>query len=425
VADYFWDDARQRRALEASLLDLFRSWGYSDVITPLFEYADTIALRSTPEMQSGMVRFVDRDGSTLALRSDMTISIARLVGTRLHDWPMPQRFCYSGSVYRHTEVQAGQQREFHQAGIELIGSNNPLADAEVLTLTMEALAAAGLRHARLAVGHLGYFHGLLDALQLPPVLQEQLLAAVDRNSAAGLNAFLNDAPLTNEQRRTLAELPHLSGDNAPGILAHAGRLCLNDAMSAALANLEEILDAQARLGALESIYLDLTEIHDLGYYTGVTFEALTPQIGFPIASGGRYDKLVGSFGHSQAAVGVALNLDRMLLALRQLGMGSDCLMNRRVRLVVSTRKDLACLAILDAWRKHRLSIEIDVSERNSDELAQYATQTGMDYALEWQGGGFMAFATGRNGQHGRSSVPAEEAHDWIRTICAEEASSDS
>ncbi len=424
VADYFWDDARQRRSLEDSLLALFRSWGYGDVLTPLFEYADTITLRSTPEVQSSVMRFVDRDGSTLALRSDMTISVARLVGTRLHDWPMPQRFCYAGSVFRHTEAQTGQQREFHQAGVELIGAHNPLADAEVLALTTQALNAAGLHCTRLAVGHIGYFRGLLQELQLPQPQQEQLLSAVDRNSDAGLDAFLRDAPLTAEQRRSLVELPRLSGDDAPGILAHAARLCLNDEMTGALENLAEILDALARLGAKESVYLDLTEIHDLGYYTGITFEALTPQIGFPLASGGRYDHLVGSFGHSQPAVGVALNLDRVLLARRQLRDGSDHLTARLRRLVVSTRNDRACFSLLADWRRQRLIVEIDTAERAENALLQYAAQAGFDYALAWQGDGFLAFHTSSGAPGNGLFVPANDAQGWLQAVCAGELGDD-
>jgi len=89
-----------------------------------------------------MCRFLDRDGSMLALRADMTIPVARLVATRLHDCALPQRFCYAGSVFRDVEPRAGQQREFWQAGVELIGSAAPDADAEVLALTARALVEA-------------------------------------------------------------------------------------------------------------------------------------------------------------------------------------------------------------------------------------------------------------------------------------------
>ncbi len=317
VADYFWQQAHIRRFLMTDLIDLFRSWGYLEVMPPAFEYAETLDLRASPALRGELYRFVDRDGSTLALRADMTIPVARLVGTRLHDMPMPQRFSYAGSVFRYGETQAGMQREFRQAGIELIGAGEPAADAEVLALTVRGLEQAGLTDVRLAVGHLGYFDALVGELALPEDAQLALLEAIDRNSDAALAGFLQQTALDGAQRSVVARLPHLSGEATEEILTLAAALCLNDAMRDALANLRAVLDALALHALDRPLYLDFTEIHNLGYYTGLTFEALTPGLGFPVASGGRYDNLVGSFGPPQPAVGSALLIDRILLALRQ------------------------------------------------------------------------------------------------------------
>jgi ATP phosphoribosyltransferase regulatory subunit len=203
VADYFWQEAHRRRQLEGALLAVFRSWGYGDVIPPSFEYADTIARRGSAELQGELCRFLDRDGSILALRADMTIAVARLVGTRLHDWPMPQRFCYAGSVFRDAEPRAGQQREFWQAGIELIGSANHTADAEVLALTAQALQVVGLADFRIVLGQMQYFNGLLQALGLNAAQQTQLQTAVDRNSEAELAAFLAEVALSPALERAV------------------------------------------------------------------------------------------------------------------------------------------------------------------------------------------------------------------------------
>ncbi len=126
-------------------------------------------MRAGSELESEVYRFLDRDGSTLALRADMTIPVvSRLVATRLHDCAMPQRFCYAGSVFRYTEPQAGLQREFAQAGIRLIGSRSPQADAEVMALTARALQSADISQFKLVVGQMQFFDGLLEALNLAP-----------------------------------------------------------------------------------------------------------------------------------------------------------------------------------------------------------------------------------------------------------------
>lgn len=382
VADYFWGEAYERRSLEATLLSVFRRWGYSDVVTPAFEYADTLSARGGRELQSELCRFLDRDGSMLALRADMTIPVARLVGTRLHDAPSPQRFCYSGSVFRDVEPRAGQQREFWQAGIELLGSAAPEADAEVLALTAHALEAAGITHFRLVLGQMQYFDGLLRALQLTPVAQSQLTQAIDRNSEPELEAFLRATRLPRRQQRALAELPRLGGANIDDILHRAVRLALNQPMQAAIVNLRAICDVLAAFGVLEHVTLDLSEIHNLGYYTGITFEALAPGVGFRIASGGRYDNLIGTFGAPQPAVGAAMGLERVLLA-RRLGAAPPPPRPLPPDLVVAAANRPSALAFVASARAAGLIVVLDLAHRSGDALCAYARTLGAPAAIDW------------------------------------------
>jgi ATP phosphoribosyltransferase regulatory subunit len=381
VADYFWQEAHRRRELEQGLLVVFRAWGYGDVIPPSFEYADTIARRGSAELQAELCRFLDRDGSMLALRADMTIAVARLVGTRLHDWSMPQRFCYAGSVFRDVEPRAGQQREFRQAGIELIGSASHEADAEVLALTAQALQAVGLADFRIVLGQMQYFNGLLQALELTGEQQSQLQAAVDRNSEAELAAFLAEVALPAAGKRAVTELPALSGSDVTGILDRAARLCLNATMQAAVDNLRAISGVLAAHGVLPQVSLDLTEIHNLGYYTGITFEVLAPGIGYRLASGGRYDNLVGSFGAPQPAVGAAFGLERLLLALED---GSDRTPAPLPADVLVAGGDRAgCILLINRLRGLGLTVVVDLQGRRGESLWQLAQQQRIGCALDY------------------------------------------
>lgn len=381
VADYFWEEAFRRRALEQTLLSHFRRWGYSDVLPPTFEYADTIAARGNRALQSEMCRFLDRDGSMLALRVDMTIAVARLVGTRLHDWAMPQRFCYAGSVFRDVEPRAGQQREFRQAGVELIGSAAPEADAEVLALTASALRDLHLADFRIVVGQMQYFDGLLQALQLGPERRALLQQAIDRNSEAELASFMQGATFTRRQQRAVQELPALSGPDIPHILARAERLCLNTTMHAAVLNLRAICAVLAAYGVLDHVSLDLTEIHNLGYYTGITFEALAPGVGYRLASGGRYDNLVGSFGPPQPAVGVAFGLERLLLALPQRATHTPGPLAPDI--LVATHNDPRCFALIEYARGLGLHVAVAFGPHSDGALWTVAQRQGIACALEW------------------------------------------
>ena len=129
-----------------------RRWAYVEVIPPTFEYAETLAAEAGTQLAEELYRFFDRDGRALALRPDLTIPTARLAGSKLYDQPLPQRFFYTGPAFRYEEPRAGRQREFWQAGIELIGAASPDADAEVLAFAAQALSASSARqfplHAR-------------------------------------------------------------------------------------------------------------------------------------------------------------------------------------------------------------------------------------------------------------------------------------
>jgi ATP phosphoribosyltransferase regulatory subunit len=401
VADYFWQEAFRRRSLEQALLAVFRSWGYGDVIPPSFEYADTFGRRGSAELQSELCRFLDRDGSMLALRADMTIAVARLVGTRLHDWSMPQRFCYAGSVFRDVEQRAGQQREFGQAGVELIGSAAPAADAEVLALTAAALRAVGLHDFRIVIGQMQYFNGLLQALQLDMSRQLQLLRAVDRNSEAELAAFLDEAALPQPVALTVRELPGLSGADVITLLDRAGHLCLNQTMEAAVDNLRAICTALQAHGVLDSVSLDLTEIHNLGYYTGITFEVLAHGVGYRLASGGRYDNLVGSFGEPQGAVGAAFGLERLLLALEDGAARTPAPIPPDVLVAGGDRAD--CIELINRARRLGLHVAVDLQERRGEELWLLAAAQGIGCAVDYSEASISLWTAAGAGSAGECS----------------------
>ncbi|MBX3050516.1 MAG: ATP phosphoribosyltransferase regulatory subunit [Caldilineaceae bacterium] len=397
VADYFWEEALQRQELIAELLATFRRWGYGDVIPPAFEYATSLSAQASAGLQAEMYRFLDRDGKTLALRPEFTTPVARLVGTRLHDWPMPQRFCYAGSVFRYVDPQAGRQREFWQAGVELFGAASPDADAEVLALTAEAMAVAGLRDYRIVLGQIRYFSGLLAALDLTDAQSEALRWAIERKSEPALNDFLRDMPLGAGQRQAVEALPGLSGGDIQRVMDQAERHCLNGEMHRALVNLRAVVDAADGYDILNSVVLDLTEIRSLGYYTGISFEALAPESGFSIGSGGRYDDLVGHFGPAQPAVGVALGVDRLLLACqRQSGTPSTPQPTRPHALVLSAHNQ-AAMAQVQSWRAQGYRLQVEVNGRGLTDVLAYAARIGVGQVLAWETDRFLAYHPNADG----------------------------
>ncbi len=312
IIDRFWEEAAHLRAVAETLRGVFRRWGYTEFIPPTFEYAETLNTGAGPLLQEQMYRFFDRDGKMLVLRPDMTIPTARLVGSKLFDQPFPQRFFYSGQVFRYNEPRAGLQREFYQAGVELIGVASVEGDGEILALAVESFHALNLRDFRLVLGQMEFFRGLLDALNLPPKAADELRSALDRKSAPDVQRFITRWGIQGPARRALLRLPYLHGGE--DVLLQAREIALNARMEAALDRLHALKRVLDIHGIIPYVTLDLAEVRGMAYYTDITFEGFVPGLGVSLLSGGRYDDLVGKFGPPQPAVGFAIALDRALRA---------------------------------------------------------------------------------------------------------------
>ncbi len=372
VADLFFAAAEQKLALEATLRDLFARWGYRPVIPPTFEYADMLASVAGVRLAEEMYRFFDRDGRALALRPDLTIPTARIAGVKLYDQPLPLRFSYVGNVFRYEEPRAGQRREFTQAGVELIGAPGSPADAEVIALLAASLQASGLPTFRITLGQIGFFRGLLAALRLPPEAADRLRVAVDRKSQAGVEAVLAELDGDERARRLLTALPALFG--GPAVLDAAASLAWNPEMTAAVENLCQAWEWLERYGVAEHVTLDLGQVRGMAYYTGVVFEAFAPGVGFPLASGGRYDGLIGHFGPDRPAVGFALAVDRLLVALDRTG---GAVASSPVAAIFQGCEHAECLALVQRARALGARVALDVLSRPAEDLLAYARSQGI------------------------------------------------
>jgi ATP phosphoribosyltransferase regulatory subunit HisZ len=221
------------------------------------------------------------------------------------------RFCYLSHAYRAVRPQRGQQREFLQAGIELIGASAPAGTAEVLEVLCAALDAAGLTRARIGLGDAGLFRKALEAMQAKEDAQGRVLEALERHDFVALEAEVNELGLDESKRDVLIALPQLRG--GPEVINRAIELGGDD-ISIATSRLRETAEAIASKGISERVIFDLGLVRDLGYYTGATFEVYDPALGHIIGGGGRYDDLLGRFGRALPACGFALFVERLHVA---------------------------------------------------------------------------------------------------------------
>jgi ATP phosphoribosyltransferase regulatory subunit len=293
--DFLPDEMRELRAISDALRHAFERAGYGEVWTPALEYEDVLTRGDERSLGAGY-RLFDDHGQVLVLRPDMTISIARVVASRLRDVPEPIRLSYFAHAYRAVERGRGQSREFLQAGIELVGPAPPAGDAEVIALVLRALEEAGLRRHRIGVGDGSLYRTVLGDLEVSTAEREPLMEALSRRDMVGVEALVDRLGLTAAASDLLTSLPTLRG--GPEVLERA-----DGPVERAATNLRACHELLAERGMAERVIFDLGLVRELGYYTGAVFEVYDPAVGFAIGGGGRYDELVGRFGRPLAACG--------------------------------------------------------------------------------------------------------------------------
>jgi ATP phosphoribosyltransferase regulatory subunit len=309
--DILPDEMRELRALQATLIEVFERFGYGQVATPTLEY-DEVLQRGEGRSGLGAYRFFDERGELLALRSDMTIPIARLVASRFADSEPPHRFCYVGNAYRVVRPQRAQVRQFLHAGIELLGSPAPEGTAEVLEVLSASLDAVGLNRAVLGLGDADLYRQLLTELGVQGEHRGRILDRLAEHNLVGLEMAVDEVEGLNAHgRETLLRLPGLRG--GAEVLDEARELG-GAAVERAAQRLQQTYDLLVERGVAGRVQLDLGLLRDLGYYTGAIVEIYDPALGHILGGGGRYDDLVGRFGTPMPAAGFGLYLERVHVA---------------------------------------------------------------------------------------------------------------
>ena len=372
VRDLFLEEAAKLSRLMSTWRRLFESWAYTEIIPPTYEHYDVLMAGSDADFERKIFRVLDREGNILALRPDITTQVARIVGTKLHDLPLPLRFYYLTNVFRFEEPQAGRQREFYQAGLELIGASGPEADAEVIAVLIEALQQVGLQGFQINLGQMGFFRAIVEELPLSPTQVEMLKEAIDRKDEVGLRQSLREWEVDDGHAAALRELPHLCGGEE--VLERAANLAPNAGASQAIDNLSRVYDLLSAQGLAGHLVIDLGEARGMDYYTGVTIEGFSPGLGFSICNGGRYDELIGLYGRPLPAVGFALGVERVLLALEEQGQQKVDLVPH---LLVAAKVATMGRATLQYLRRKGLKVEVDVMGRDEAGLLEYAQERGI------------------------------------------------
>jgi ATP phosphoribosyltransferase regulatory subunit len=316
---YFGAEAHLRRSVEDAIMAVFDGWSYEEITTPCVDYLALFERGMGYEEAHRAFRFTDCDGRLLALRPDVTSSVARAAATLFAERPRPLRFCYASPVFRQQPPSHAEwRRENKQLGCELIGVEGSHAEIELLLLATEILTELNLGDEyRITLNSVEIFSGICEHLALDEPQRELMRQLVDKRDAAELQKFLAGFGATQTERDSFSRLIQLSGKAE--ILDEARRIITNQRSLNALNNLESLWGIIQALNLGERFDIDLGDVSGLDYYTGLTCKIYVAGAGTRVGSGGRYDNLTANFGRPEAAVGFVLDLDTLIEVLLRKG----------------------------------------------------------------------------------------------------------
>ena len=296
------------RQTEEVVLGVFRLWGYQEVRTPSLEYIDTMSRGLASDELDMAFKLVDRGtGKMMLLRSDVTPQVARMASLALSGTPLPLRLCYVSDVYRHPDDPSYPRREMIQAGVELLGIDDPQADAEVLAIGVDALRKMGLSGIRMSVGQVQYARGLFEETGFGKPVEDLIVEAACRKDRSEMEKILSQTDTSAATREGILALTELTGK--VDILDRADSVAPNDTCRAAIENLRDVLALAASYGvASDDLSVDLGELAAFRYHTGPVFTGFVSGAGRAVLKGGRYDNLTEKYGRPAPATGFAIDL---------------------------------------------------------------------------------------------------------------------
>ncbi|MFZ3590165.1 ATP phosphoribosyltransferase regulatory subunit [Bacillus sp. DJP31] len=303
----------RKKETRDKISNVIEGFGYEFLETPTLEFYETVG-KASAILDTQLFKLMDTQGHTIVLRPDMTAPIARLAASRLYTGGYPLRLAYDTNVFRAQQRVGGRPAEFEQLGVELIGDGTSSADAEVITLMIESLVKAGLPNFTVAIGHIGFINALFFEVLGNEKSVKEIRRFLYEKNYVGYREHVNALPLPSIEKERLLAILQLRGRN--DILEKASELAQTEEAIKAIDELKQLWYSLEAHKVTSYVKLDFNLVPHMSYYTGILFEGYSPEVGYPICGGGRYDQLLELFDRSADATGFAIRLDYLLEAIK-------------------------------------------------------------------------------------------------------------
>lgn len=306
MRDFIEEECIKKQTLQQTLENIFTSFGYKEIMTPMIEYYETYQQAFSTLEATQMYKFFDQEGDILTLHADMTVPVARVCATKYTNVTLPYRFFYTSDVFKVRQSFAGKRSQVTDCGIELIGLDED-SDVEVLYIAMQVMKSLQTETYTIEIGDANLFFLACESLQLSKQQTKILANYIDHKLIVDLHQFVDQLSLQENQKNFFLQLPFLSGKEE--VLEKATQLCFLDSMKQEMYKLKTLYKKLEQLNIQQHISFDLGKIPHLDYYTGIIFEGFIQESGTSVLSGGRYDHLLKKFGRDLPACGFSVKLD--------------------------------------------------------------------------------------------------------------------
>ncbi|MCL2142602.1 MAG: histidine--tRNA ligase [Methanimicrococcus sp.] len=370
--DFLPEEMTQRRKAENILRGVIQKWGYGEIVTPTFEELELFTLKSGEGVIGELYNFTDKGDREMTLRPELTAPVMRAYVNEMQSFPKPVKLFYFENCFRYERPQKGRYREFWQFGAELIGSNKPEADAEVIALAMALISSVGIR-GDLNIGNLSVLRHILSQITADSDIQGQIMRYIDKKEYESLDAYLAELKVSPDLTDKIHQIISLSGKDGFDAVQKARSV---------VGNLPE-LDAFEKTLRLLAAYnitdytINFGVARGLDYYTGIVFEVYAEGLGAQkqICGGGSY-KLISLFGGGDVvSTGFGLGFDRIMEIC-----SIPAETKKTIILVSKPETQLEGIKIADRLRPY-VSVQTDIMGRNFSAQLNYANTVNADYVL--------------------------------------------
>lgn len=373
VRDIYNKECETKLSLQKKLSTVLHLYGYQDIQTPTFEFYDVFRKEIGSTSTQELYKFFDREGNILALRPDITPSVARAAATLFEAEDFPIRLCYAGNTFINYSSYQGRLKENTQLGAELIGLDSIEADAELIAMVIDSLRKVGLREFQVSIGHVDYVKSLMRAAQLQEEEEAEMRTLITNRNFFGVEELLDSRKAEKAVKEAFQTLPELVGgeETLDAALSSAPDQEAEDAV----VRLKKIYRLLCLYGVQDHVSFDLSMSGSYGYYTGIIFRAYTYGTGDAVVRGGRYDNLLEKFGKNTPSIGFAVIVDELMSALSRQKIQVET-MSRNL-LVYPESAESEAIALACSFREKGRNIELIRREAEQDKeyFLSFASRT--------------------------------------------------